>query len=121
MKNAEKIASGKNFLIIGVIFALTLAYFLIGGAGTAGYNQFAMCITEKGATMYGTDWCGYCTKQKEMFGDAVKHINFVDCQKNQQECKNMKISGYPTWIINGKEYRGMQQLSTLSDATGCGL
>ncbi len=85
------------------------------------YDKFAQCLTDNGATMYGAEWCGYCKKQKQMFGDSFQHINYVECPQNEELCSEKGVTGYPTWIINGETYRGLQELSVLASATGCEL
>ena len=56
-------------------------------------TAFAECLTENGATMYGTATCPYCTKQKEMFGDAFASVNYVDCQEDPDACTEKEIQG----------------------------
>ena len=82
-------------------------------------DSFAKCLTQHNATMYGALWCSHCNHQKEMFGNSVKYIHFIDCDKYKDTCEKNNIIGYPTWIINGKQYLGVQELETLSKLTGC--
>ncbi len=84
-----------------------------------GMDAFAQCITEKGATFYGTEWCGYCKNQKELFGDSLQHVNYIDCDEQSDVCISEGIRGYPTWKINGDTFTGVQQISTLAEKTGC--
>jgi hypothetical protein len=78
-------------------------------------------LKESGAKFYGTHWCPYCTKQKEVFGkEAFSQINYIECDpagENAQPdlCRKANIQGYPTWEINGKLYPGMQSLQGLAD------
>jgi glutaredoxin len=109
-------------IFVAVLLSISLYYIFFGSGITAGkYDEFAKCLTEKGAKMYGTDWCKYCQMQKELFGSSFKYINFVDCDKNRQECLEAGVNAYPTWRINGKNYVGVQQLVTLSQLSGCEL
>jgi|FLOH01.1.fsa_nt_gi parvulin-like peptidyl-prolyl isomerase len=87
---------------------------------------FAQCITDSGAKMYGAYWCSHCNAQKELFGDAVEYIPYVECaienQDGQNEaCTNAGIQGYPTWVINNQQYTGEQTLEKLATLTGCHL
>jgi hypothetical protein len=82
-------------------------------------DTFAKCITNSGAVMYGTDWCGFCQKQKKEFGRSFKEINYVNCDYNKDECLVNGVSGYPTWKINDETYSGFQSFRTLSRLTGC--
>jgi len=45
------------------------------------------------ATIYGTDWCGYTTKQKKAFEDAKIPFDYVNCEKSPGKCKG--IHAYP--------------------------
>ena len=85
------------------------------------FDTFAQCLTEKGLTMYGTEWCTHCKDQKAMFGNSFRYIDYVDCDENKQECLDNGVSGYPTWRYDGKPYVGTQQLSTFARLTGCSL
>lgn len=90
-------------------------------------DQFAKCLGEKKATMYGAFFCDHCADQKELFGDSFKYVPYVECvekgtRKVTQECKNLGIRKTPTWIFADGERRvGLQPLSDLSQKTGCKL
>ncbi|MGV8171741.1 MAG: peptidylprolyl isomerase [Candidatus Woesearchaeota archaeon] len=90
-------------------------------------DNFAKCLTEKNATFYGAYWCGHCNNQKTAFGDSLQYVKYVECAVEGQPqvqtavCTEAGISGYPTWIINGKEYPGEQTLERLAQLTGCAL
>src|SRR3989338_7162601 len=83
------------------------------------YDQFAECLTEKGAVMYGTEWCPHCQTQKEMFGNSFKYINYKDCDYNKVLCNLNNVKGYPTWIYKDKVLNGEQPLELLASVTGC--
>ena len=120
--NKEKFKIKKRYIILAGILILLglLAYTLYKNQSSPGeYDNFAKCLTEKGAVMYGTEWCGFCKKQKELFGNSFKEINFVDCDKDRGECLANGVTGYPTWIINGEKYSGFQSLERLSELSGC--
>lgn len=85
--------------------------------------QLANHLDETGATMYGAYWCPHCADQKEMFGQAVDLVPYVECAADgenaqPQLCKDKGIQGYPTWEINGEFYPGSQSLDTLADLSG---
>jgi hypothetical protein len=98
-----------------------LALILLAGCSSTNYDSFAQCLTEKGAIMYGTDWCGYCNQQKGAFGSSFQYVDFVDCDNDMGACSQANIGSYPTWVINGNQYRGEQSLSRLAYLTGCNL
>lgn len=76
-----------------------------------------------GAKMYGAYWCPHCSQQKELFGAAFRSIDYVECDPKGANaraslCKTAKITGYPTWEINGKLYPGTQSLEDLAKLSG---
>ncbi len=109
------------------VFALGIVVLLILAAGayrafTPGYyDDFAKCLKEKGAVMYGAmGWCKYTQGQKAMFGKSFKYVNYHEFGDYPEE-QYGKIAKTPTWIINDKVYQNTQSLSDLSKETGCPL
>ncbi|MCC7575148.1 hypothetical protein KO361_06160 [Candidatus Woesearchaeota archaeon] len=88
---------------------------------TGEFDEFAKCLTEQGTIFYGTEWCGFCQQQKALFGASMQHINFIDCDQNRNLCSSEGITGYPTWKIKEQLYPGVQQLTRLSEISGCEL
>lgn len=85
-------------------------------------DSFASCLTERGAVMYGSEGCGFCKKQKDLFGDSFERIDYVECSKAGDACRSAGITGFPTWIINSVDFLvGFQELEELASATGCPL
>ncbi|XP_076887832.1 thiol-disulfide oxidoreductase LTO1-like [Bidens hawaiensis] len=89
--------------------------------------KLAAHLRSVGAKMYGAFWCSHCLEQKEMFGhEAAKLVDYVECFPDgfktgtdlSQECKKVKIEGFPMWIINGQTYKGIQDFSELAKASG---
>lgn len=108
-------------LLLGLAFTPAQA----PAADAPGVEAFARCIAKSGARFYGAHWCGFCKKQKDLFGAAAIELPYVECSeagsKNQlPACEG--INGYPTWKMpNGEVKRGMQNFAVLADATGCKL
>jgi hypothetical protein len=103
-----------------IIAMLTASLFLIGCSGEAtNYDDLAQCLTDKGAVMYGTEWCSHCQNQKKAFGDSFQYIDFVDCDQSRDKCLDAGIQGYPTWKIEGVNYPGEQSLDRLAGLAGC--
>ena len=85
-------------------------------------ETFASCLTEQNVTMYGTDWCKYCTAQKSSFGNAFENVNYVDCDEDPQACALVGVQSYPTWTFaDGSQIAGVQELTVLADKTSCEL
>ncbi|MBU1246094.1 MAG: hypothetical protein ABIJ20_01870 [Nanoarchaeota archaeon] len=111
-----------SYIIITVII-IALIFFAItlftGVDPISDNDQLARCLTQNGATMYGTEWCSHCKDQKELFGDSFQYVNYVDCDQDKTSCSNAGITDYPTWVINNEKYPGVQQLSKLKELTNC--
>ncbi|MEK7212314.1 MAG: hypothetical protein AAB686_01395 [Patescibacteria group bacterium] len=85
-------------------------------------DNFAQCLKDKGATMYGTRTCPYCLQQKKMFGNAFRFINYVECTTEQAKCQVAKVESVPLWTFaDGERVVGLQQLKFLAEKTGCEL
>jgi uncharacterized membrane protein len=80
-------------------------------------------LSKTDAKFYGASWCPHCNEQKTKFGSSVKRIPYVECSPGGQRapsapiCKEKNITSYPTWIINGQRYTGIQELDTLAQAS----
>lgn len=94
---------------------------------TAVLIDFAKCLKEKGVKFYGSSLCDWCTKQKEIFGEASEFLPYVECFDQQtqdltKECQNANIVGVPTWEFAEKgQVLGFKTLKELSELSGCSL
>jgi hypothetical protein len=82
-------------------------------------KQLAQHLKKIGVVFYGTYWCPSCNWQKNLFGDAIGEIQYVECDprgSNPQPdlCNSFGVNAYPTWQINGKAYVGGYHLSDLA-------
>lgn len=107
-KNTAKKA-GIGMAVVLLISVLAIKYVNAPGQ----YDEFAKCLAEKGAVIYGAEFCKYTAEQKAMFGKSEKHLNY----KDYTERKDIKIT--PTWIVNGQRYEKVQSFEKLSELTGC--
>lgn len=86
--------------------------------------ELAKHLKSVGAVNYAAFWCPHCYEQKQLFGkEAFQQINAIECApegKNPQpqKCVDAKIRAFPTWVIKGKIYEGVQTLDKLADLTG---
>ena len=71
--------------------------------------------------MYGTEWCSHCKNQKKAFGESFQFIDYIDCDRNKDECVKNGVKGYPTWIIDGEKYSGELPLYRLASLAKCTL
>ena len=91
---------------------------------TEDLEGFAKCLIESDATFYGTEWCSFCAQQKQVLGDVYNQFRtqfYVDCDRNQERCSQAGVRAYPTWVINGQPYQGVQSIDALSNAMNCQL
>ncbi len=105
--------SKKKFKVIAITAVLLLilgSWIVYSSLSPGKYDEFAKCLTEKGAVMYGEDWCKYTNAQKGMFGKSFKYINY---QVKEDLRKR------PTWVIDGESYETVQSFERLSVLTGC--
>ena len=110
----------KNILFL--LFTLVILLTINGCSDKpAEYDTFAKCLSEKGAVMYGTEWCSHCQNQKEEFGKSFQYIDYVDCDRYESECDKAGVRGYPTWVVDGENYPGEQPLARLASLSGCEL
>jgi glutaredoxin len=77
-------------------------------------------LTKADAKFYGASWCPHCKEQKELFGSSVSRLPYVECSPGGPQapqapiCIQKNIESYPTWIINGQRYTGVQPLDSLA-------
>lgn len=118
----------RKYLIWGGIIALiVLAYLGFYYRSTHKYDNFAKCLTVRGAKMYGLYWCPHCLEQKEKFGDSFRYVNYVECavkgsHEEAPECKIAGVKLFPSWQFGTEPPKeGVLSLDALSDKTGCSL
>ena len=99
--------------IVSLVIIIIASFAFITFAKPGPYDKFAQCLSDKGAIMYGADWCKFTQGQKAMFGNSMKYVDYRDFTKGP----NIKIT--PTWIINGEKYEKAQSIDRLSTLTGC--
>ena len=79
-------------------------------------------LQQTGAKFYGAYWCGFCGKQRTLFGaEATAALPYVECaadgfQSDTALCRSKpEVTGYPAWEINGKFYGGLRSLEELGE------
>lgn len=115
-----------HIIVLVIAIGIGAVYYFLTPKGPGKYDEFAPCLTERGAIMYGTFWCPNCNSQKSMFSSSFKYIEYVECdprgnKANPALCEVNNIQNVPTWIINGTKYVGVQSLQKLSSISGCHL
>ena len=117
-------------VVVAFVVLIALMFFSTKPAEGADYTEFAQCVADSGAKMYGAWWCSHCNNQKHAFGDSWKILEnkevYVECStqtKTQtQICIDEGIKGYPTWrFVDGTEQAGELSFEFLAQKTGCPL
>lgn len=91
------------------------------------YDEYAMCLKNKGAVLYGTFWSPHTDEQKSRLGSSYKYLPYVECSTpdamgQTQICKDKKINVYPTWVFaDGSRLSGNYTTEQLGIKTGCEL
>ncbi len=88
--------------------------------------DFAQCLTSKGVKFYGSKNCGWCDKEKELLGESLQYINYIECIGDDGQptktCQDAKIESFPTWQLpDGKMESGYKTLEQLAEVSGCSL
>lgn len=124
-KNANKLKiNKKHYFLIGTLLIILVLGFLTYNSITSPgkYDDFAKCLTEKGFTMAGTNWCSSCKNQKGLFGKSFQYVTYQDCDNNEAWCDSKGIERYPTWVLpDNTKITGVLKPYDLSRISGCSL
>jgi hypothetical protein len=123
------IASSRRRLVLPVaLTALALAACTASAvAESRNLDEFAQCLTNKGATMYGASWCPVCKAQLKAFGSAAQNLQYVECSIDgswmpTEDCTDANVTKFPTWTFSdGSRLSGLLTMDRLSKKTGCRL
>ncbi|MBI3259231.1 MAG: hypothetical protein HYZ54_07150 [Ignavibacteriae bacterium] len=119
-----------GIIVIAIIVILFAVNFNASGNitdnTTGNYDNFAKCLSESGAKMYGAYWCSHCNNQKQMFGNSWKYMNYVECalsgNEQAQICTAAGVRAYPTWMFgDNRKVEGELTFQKLSEYSGCKL
>ncbi|MBT3395267.1 hypothetical protein HOA59_02360 [archaeon] len=104
-----------------IVAALTLTQInnITGATIIKERTNTAKCLAEEGAALYITKNCPICEEQKRIFGTSFRYINYVDCSKNEENCKKTGITSYPTWIIYDQQFVGIHSPEELRKTIEC--
>lgn len=111
--------------LVSLCFSATV----FSAADKSKLDDFARCLGQKKAVMYGAFYCDHCKEQKDLFGDSAQYLPYVECvekgtRKITDQCKALNIRRTPTWIFeeSGERIDGrVLSLQELSQKTGCKL
>ena len=115
---------GISIIVVTLLFTFAGIFLVARNQQPAntGLDDFAKCLSGKGAVMYGAAWCSHCQKVKAAFGSSFQYISYVECPQNPQKCVSEGVTGYPTWkFTNGSVLEGEQSLQKISEVSACPL
>jgi len=104
--------------IVFILFLFSLLVIVGCSNNNPANEEIIKCIGQK-VTLYVSEGCTHCVKQKQILGEIIKYIDLIDCSENSQACQNAGIRYVPTWIINGEKITGAQTIEVLKTLTGC--
>ncbi len=113
-----------KYLFAAIAIVAVIAIFL---SLPGEHDDFAQCVSDSGARMFGAYWCSHCENQKNLFGKSFDRIEYVECSLpnnagQTQVCRDEQIISYPTWEFgNGERISGELSLSEIALRTGCEL
>lgn len=117
-----------GIILAAIIAAAVLGWIIIKETGGPGkYDDFAKCLTEKGAKLYTTYWCPHCTEQKGLFGSSLKYIDVTECDPEgkdaePEKCQAAGVTSIPAWIFaDGTKEVGVHTMDQLAKTTECTL
>src|SRR3989344_4472606 len=93
-EKSKKINFKKYFIFTAVVLTIILLVLSVNSymKKPGQYNGFAKCLTEKGAVIYGNDYCSYTIKQLNFFGKSKEFLNYVKCADNEALCDSKGVS-----------------------------
>lgn len=116
---------GVGALGLGVAAAMFLySSDILSQRGDPRLHGLAQHLTDTGAVFYGAHWCPSCREQKHLFSGAADKLPYVECAQGgpnsgmSNRCVQAGVSGYPTWVINGRPVVGVIQPENLAVISG---
>lgn len=116
-----------NYTVIVVILVVIGTFGILRtdsptGAVVTEMDEFVDYLLEQDIKMYGSIGCSYCKIQKEDFGDSWQRFNdgggYVECSVDREICRDVGLTGYPTWVINDELFPGRRDIDSLKELTG---
>ena len=115
----------KSYAITIIVILVIIALFYYSVKKPGKYDEFAKCLSNKDAKMWGAYWCSHCAEQKRIFGKSFEFVKYIECgvpgdtSKQTEICSREGIRSYPTWEIDGERIEKVMEIGELSSLTGC--
>jgi len=108
--------------LVPLALAAALCLGSVAPAGAARLDGFARCLSQRGATFYGAEWCPHCAKQIDDLDGSFRYVDYVECTVEEARCRDAGVRSYPTWTFSdGSRLTGRLSLQHLARKTGCSL
>lgn len=117
-----KMNSTHSMVLLGVVVFLILIGIAVGKQYMPSeHDAVAQCLTEQGVEMYGAYWCPNCIDQKERFGSAWRHIDYVECSSQGSKTFDLcpDLEAVPLWTDGTVEMTGNRSVGDLAETYGC--
>lgn len=109
---------GVVVLIVGLLWVTGKITSMTGKVIKDVNSDFYDCIADS-AVLYVREGCGACAKQKEILGDNLDRINYIDCAVSRQECVDAGIEYVPTWIVDDEKKVGVLSIDEIKLFSNC--
>ena len=86
-------------------------------------RALAQHLDQVGAVYFGASWCPSCQDQNQLFGQAARHLPYVECSPGGRgggvafECVANDITAYPTWVIGSRRFERLMEPEELARLT----
>ena len=83
-------------------------------------RDLALHLERSGVLYYGASWCPSCQDQNRLFGQAARHLPYVECSPGGRgggvafECVANDITTFPTWVIGNRRYERLMEPEELA-------
>ncbi len=91
----KKAKYGAWILIVIIIAAMILVYYLTKPNISEREEKLAKCLSEKGVVLYSNNGCPVCRAQQADFGNAVQYLKDNPKEYEEIERSIKTVLGYP--------------------------
>jgi len=103
----------KNYPVVILLVILCLFVLRKGNKGCRKKPVVSAAPSAGSLTVFGTEWCGWTTKQKEYLDDKGIEYEYVDCESSdgRTQCEALDVKGFPVMrTAEGKMLKGYNEI-----------
>jgi thiol-disulfide isomerase/thioredoxin len=113
----------KNTHIVIILLGILLTIYYFTSKPSEGFEDSAT----KSVVICKAEWCGHCKKAKPEFDNLLSAspiklndgttatVKVLDADTDKEEIAKYNVKGYPTVLIQGKEFPGERTSSAIID------